>query len=75
MKKVFCKNSDCLVSFTICWLYYQNQNLYLTYYISYMYYDFLWSDPESDPDNLIGSGSGKKVWIRADPDPQHWVDV
>ena len=36
-----------------------------------MYYDFLWSDPESDPDNLIGSGSGKKVWIRADPDPQH----
>ena len=38
-----------------------------------MFYDFLWSDPypEPNPDNLIGSGSGQKVWIRADPDPQH----
>ena len=32
---------------------------YLTSYISYIFYDFLWSDP--DPDNLIGSRSGQKV--------------
>ena len=31
---------------------------------------FLWSDPEPDPDNLIGSGADQKG---SDPNPQHWL--
>ena len=35
----------------------------------------LWSDLESDPENLTGSGSDEKVRIRLDPEHWSWADI
>ena len=44
---------------------YISKNIYLTSLFSFMFYDFLASDPE----NLTGSRSDQKARIRPDPDP------
>ena len=50
---------------------YISKNILLAYQISFMFSDFLWSDPDPEPaqDNLTGSRSGQKVRIRPDPVP------
>ena len=43
---------------------YISKNIHLTYKIYLMFYDFLWSDPDLEPDQENLTGSYQKVRIR-----------